>query len=709
MPDTRCQQSEQAEYFPRQAMQLLEAPRSIAIIGGSNTLSKPGGRLTWNLKQSSYTGKLFIVNRRGGNIQGMASYKGIYDIPENVDLAIITIPARFVYASVKELIEQKKTRAFIVMSAGFGEFNEDGKREEIHLARLIKDNNAVLVGPNCMGVLTSTYNGLFGGSLPTLKKGCIDFVSCSGSVSYFVLELGIPRGMGISSLYTLGNSALTGVEDIIRFWDETYQPGKSSPVKMVYIEAFNKPELFLKHAMSLTAKGCHIVAIKAGTTEVGGAAAASHTGAMLTDDQAVDALFQKANVIRAHSKSEFVDIALALSMPQLQGNRTVIVTHAGGPGVMLADTLFENGFSLPEISAPLQQKLAEICNPGSALHNPIDFLATGTYQQLDQILSLLQEEEDIDSISVIFGTPGLWEIYDDLTIILKHFKQSKIPIYPLLLSPFCAKEPMEKFVSEGGCYFSDEVLLAHSLGKVRKVLLSHILPSYPNENNDLIPEEKSRLLPNTLQNRSTRDLSYGQIKNILDLCGFSRPQEILCTAPGSAVDFWKDQGNPVVMKATGVHHKSDLGGVLLGVAGESHIVDAFQRLMALPGASGVLIQQQITGIEMFAGVKYEPGFGHLISVGSGGIFVEIMKDLKCRLAPLSSTEAEDMIKKLKCYPILEGIRGESGINISMLRDMLLKLSGLVKILPWISEMDLNPLICTATNIYCVDSRIFLLE
>jgi len=282
----------------------LVNPESIIVVGGSNDITKPGGKVLKNLIDGNFKGKLYVSNPKESEVQGIKSYQNPDDLPD-VDLAIIAISAKYNLAAVEFLTEKKKTKAFIILSAGFSEESEEGKILEQQIVEQVNKYNGALIGPNCIGVLTHNYHGVFTKPIPKLDpKGC-DFISGSGATACFIMEAGIPKGLTFANVFSVGNSAQMGVEDILQYMDESFDPETSSRVKLLYLETIDKPQLILKHASSLINKGCKIVAIKAGTSEAGSRAASSHTGALASPDNAVDDLFQKAGIVRCYSREVF--------------------------------------------------------------------------------------------------------------------------------------------------------------------------------------------------------------------------------------------------------------------------------------------------------------------------------------------------------------------------------------------------------------------
>jgi len=309
--------------------QALIQPKTIVVVGGSNNPAKPGGHLLQNLIQSQFKGDLYVVNPKDRMVQGITAFPNVIDLPK-VDLAILAIPAMACVEAVRILAEEKGTKAFVIVSAGFAESGEDGKQLEHQLAEIVQKHQASLIGPNCIGVISPFYAGVFTSPVPVLDPRGIDFVSGSGATAVFIMEAGLKKGLRFASVFSVGNSAQIGVEEILQYWDENYDE-KSSKAKLLYLESIRDPKKLLKHARSLRTKGCRIAGIKAGTGEAGSRAAQSHTGAMASPDVAVDALFRKAGIIRCYGREELTTVAGLLLLPEMPGPNLAIITHAGGP------------------------------------------------------------------------------------------------------------------------------------------------------------------------------------------------------------------------------------------------------------------------------------------------------------------------------------------------------------------------------------------
>ncbi len=673
-------------------------PKSILVIGGSNDIHKPGGKVLKNLIDGDYSGKLYVSNPKEDLVQGITSYKDLNDLP-TVDLAIIAIAAKYTFPAIQLLTEKKETKAFIILSAGFSEESEAGAKLEKQIVDQINKYQGALIGPNCTGILTQNHHSIFTEPIPKLDpKGC-DFISGSGATAAFIMEAGIAKGLSFSSIFSVGNSAQLGVEDLLEHLDITFDAEKSSRVKLLYIETINNPQKLLKHAKSLIQKGCKIAAIKAGSSEAGSRAASSHTGALASPDEAVNALFQKAGIVRCYGREDLIAVASVFMYPTLPGKNLAIITHAGGPAVMLTDALSKGGLEIPAITGEKADALKAKLFAGSSVANPIDFLATGTAEQLGIIIDAINNDFDqIEGMIVIFGTPGLAPIFDVYELLDEKIRTSKKPIYPVLPSTFTAAKEVAFFLEKGNINFPDEVNLGNALARIYNT------PKPTKEKKESL-EIDFGYIQAIIDSNEDGYLPPSAVRSLLDGAGIPRAGEATCGTADIAVSQAERLGFPVVMKVVGPIHKSDVGGVVLNVKDAKSVRKEFNRMIKIPETTAVLIQPMLSGTELFVGAKYEDKFGHLILCGLGGIFIEVLKDVSYNLAPISYSEAQKMIRSLKSYPIIKGIRGKAGINEDKFADVLWRLSALLQAAPEIKELDLNPLLGTKKSVVAVDARI----
>ncbi len=673
-------------------------PESIAIIGASNNIMKPGGKIVRNLIENNFKGKLYAVNHRENEIQGIPAYKKPEDLPP-VDMAVLAIPAQYCLPAVKVLASQKNTKAFIIISAGFGEISEEGKILEREMAKIADMHQACLIGPNCIGVMTPCHASVFTTPIPSLTPDGCDFISGSGATAVFIIESGIPKGLRFANVFSVGNSAQTGVEDLLEYLDINYKPGISPYVKLLYLENINDPDKLFIHASSLIRKGCKIAAIKAGSSAAGSRAASSHTGALASSDAAVEALFRKAGIVRCYGREELTTVACVFMCKELKGRKLAIITHAGGPGVMLTDALEAGGLKIPQIpDSSAKQLLKQKLFRGSSVENPIDFLATGTAEQLADIVDACENDFDVDGMAVIFGSPGLFPIRDVYEVLNEKMQSCKKPLYPILPSIMHVKEDVAYFLSHGNVNFPDEVLLGRALTKVINTpppAISEIFLEGININK----------VRNLIDNAADGYQPPEVIQQLFDAAGIPRVNEVVAKSETEAVLAAMSIGFPVVMKVVGPIHKTEIGGVVLNIRNVDQVRKEFHHLNELQHAKGVLVAQMASGIELFLGATYEPKYGHVILCGLGGIYVEVLKDISSGLAPLSFPEAASMLRQLKSWKLLKGYRRQKGINIEKFEEIIVRLSSLLRYATEIREIDINPMLGNEKEILAVDARI----
>lgn len=678
--------------------QQLLNPKSIVIVGASEDTQKPGGKVLKNLIDYKYKGQLYVVNPKADSVQGVTSYRDVKDLPQ-VDLAIMAIAAKYCPETVDILTKQKQTRAFIILSAGFHEESEEGAKLEHQIVETINSVGGSLIGPNCIGVLNPNYTGVFTTPIPKLDPKGVDFISGSGATAVFIMEAGMPKGLTFASVYSVGNSAQMGVEEILKYLDESFDPETSSKVKLLYVESINKPDLILKHASSLIRKGCRIAAIKAGGSAAGSRAASSHTGALASSDVAVDALFRKAGIVRCSGREELTSVASVFMHPELNGKNIAIITHAGGPAVMLTDSLSNNGLEVPTIEGSKAKALLEKLYAGSSVANPIDFLATGTAEQLGHIIDACENDfPNIDAMVVIFGSPGLFPVYDVYDLLDQKMKQCKKPIFPVLPSIINVKNEIDHFITKGRINFPDEVVLGNALSKI------YHTPKPVSESVNL-PTIDVKKIREVIDNAQNGYLNPNELQLLLDAAGINRAGEAVVKTLADAIDSAKKLGFPVVMKVVGPVHKSDVGGVVLNVKDVDAVAREFDRMIKIKDTTAILIQPMLSGVELFIGAKREDKFGHMVLCGLGGIFIEVLKDVNAGIAPLSISEAKDMIQRLKGYKILKGVRGQEPVDEEQFAEMVNRVSALVTAAPEIFEMDINPLLGRKDKVVAVDARI----
>ena len=678
--------------------QLLN-PESIVVIGGSNDVHKPGGAIVRNLIQGGFKGALHIVNPKEDEIQGIKVFHNAEELPAT-DLAIMVVAAKFCPDYVDYLAEHKQVRAFIIISAGFGEETKEGAELEQHILNTCEKYGCALIGPNCIGLLNNNHHSVFTKPIPKLHPQGVDFLSGSGATAVFILESAVIKGLQFNSVWSTGNGKQNGIEDVLQYMDEHFDPEHDSKVKLLYIENINDPDKMLLHASSLIRKGCRIAAIKAGSSESGSRAASSHTGAIASSDTAVEALFRKAGIVRCFSREELTTVGCIFTLPKITGKNFAIVTHAGGPGVMLTDALSKGGLNVPKLDGRLADELKAQLFPGSSVANPIDILATGTPEHLGIAIDYCEKKFDnIDAMMVIFGTPGLVQLYEAYDFLHKKILECKKPIFPILPCLNTAGPEVAEFLSKGHVNFSDEVTLGTALSQIMRT--PQPVPQEINLMGVDIP--KIRKIIDGIDENGY--VASDIVRQLLTCAKIPVVPEMVAGTKEELTAFAEKIGYPVVAKVVGPVHKSDVGGVALNVRSSEQLGMEFDRMMKIQDASAVMIQKMISGRELFVGAKYEPRFGHVVLCGLGGIFVEALKDVASGLAPLSADEVRTMIRSLRGYKILQGIRGQKGINEEKFIEIIQRLSVLLRYAIEIKEMDINPLLADGDDIVAVDARI----
>ncbi len=674
----------------------LISPKSIAVVGASENQKKPGGKVLRNLLDGNFKGVLYAINHKPIAIDGVQHVADVKNLIE-VDLAIIAIPANQCVQIVQELIE-KGTRAFIIYSAGFSEAGEVGIAIEQELIEVINKANATLIGPNCVGVVNETYKGVFTTPVPPYDSLGCELISSSGATAVFIMESALLTGLKFSNVYSIGNACQTGVEELLEYMDQHFDLEKSPTVKLLYLEQIKNPFKFIKHATSLIQKGCRIAAIKSGYSEAGGRAASSHTGAIATSDTVIRALFKKCGIVYCSSRDELIAVASVFLSKNLQGNNIAIITHAGGSAVMLTDALTSNGMNVPAFDSKETEELLKKLNPGSSVTNPFDFLATGTADQLGEIIDFCENNPSIDGMVVVFGSPGLFNVRDVYKVLDAKMNTCQKSIYPVLPSLINAEKEIKQFLSKGNVNFHDEV----TLGKA----LAHVYASKKTVfEKTQLPDMDIVAIRALINSSPTGFLTIEACRELMEATHIELANQLFIVDQSKIADIAHTISFPIVMKVVGPVHKTEVDGVKLGIQDPNQAALAFEELMRIPEAKGVLIQEMMFGEELYCGAVKQGDFGHVVLCGLGGIFLELLQDTASALAPMTKQEVRSMVESLKGYPLIKGYRNKKGLNEEKYIDIITRIGALVYIAPEISELDINPIIANDSRMAAVDVRI----
>lgn len=689
-------------------------PSSVAVIGASTDPNSIGGRLFANLLSERLTGPLYPVNPTARVVNSVRAYASILDIPDEVDLAFVVVPAHLVADVVRECAE-KGVRGLVVISAGFGEIgNDDGERE---LLDLVRAAGMRMVGPNCMGLLNTdnavNLNGTFAPYYP--PAGNVAMSSQSGALGIAILDYANTANLGISHFVSVGNKADVSGNDLLLAWEDD----PHTDVILLYLESFGNPRKFSRIARRIGRKK-PIAAVKSGRSEAGSRAAASHTGALASSDIAVQALFRQAGVIRTDTIEELFDVATLLAhQPIPAGGRVGIVTNSGGPGILATDALAAQGLSIPEFSAELQEKLAERFPAEASPRNPVDLIASGGPEAFGSSVAEIMESGEVDAVLVIYvpTTPdGLGDVAAALRAVQDDYEGDVT-----LLSVFMQADGATGMLNTGeprrtipSFLFPEAAAVA--LGRaVRYGQWRQRDPGTIRQFDDIDAVMGRRVVDAALEDLGEEGgwLEPEDVDAILDCFGISLPRAMVATHADEAVEIANDLGGPVVLKVVSEEalHKSDVGGIALRIEGEEAVRAAYERVTStVDNASGALVQEFVEGgHEVIVGMTQDPNFGPLVLFGLGGITVELLGDVAFRIHPLTDVDISDMVRSIKGFRLLEGYRNQPQGDIEALEETLSRVSAMIGAIPEIAEMDMNPVMILepGEGVRVVDARIKL--
>ena len=696
----------------RAAVTRFLEPRSIAVVGASRRRGTVGGEVFHNLLDSGFDGPVYPVNPASEVVQSVRAYPSLGDVPGEVDLAVVAVPAPSVPEVTRECA-RKRVPAMVVISAGFSETGEDGGTLEREVLAICREAGIRLLGPNCLGVLNTggaaRLNATFGPGMP--PSGDIGFVTQSGALGLALIDLASDRAIGVSSFASIGNRADITANDLLDYWEED----ERTEVALLYIESFSDPRRFSRNARRIGRRK-PIVVVKSGGSAAGMRASSSHTGAMLAaSDLTVDALFAQSGVIRTESLAELLDVASLLSnQPLPAGDRVGIITNAGGPGIMCADACESAGLTVPELPEDVRESLRGFLPADAALGNPVDMIATATAEDYRRTISELARWDGIDTLIVIFIRPLLTHAADVADAVREAAAEleSRMPIQAVFMS---ARDHAE-MVRTGGIpthlYPEDA---ARALGRVMDHVRWRAKPEpEPEVLTNVRQDEAAAVIASALAKGPTR-LGMEERAHLLDCYGISSPAWDLAPDPVAAGAAAVRMGGRVALKAEGreIVHKTEIGAVRVGLHGAEEVTGAAAMIDDELGRAGVererfLVQAMVEdGVELLAGVVADPVFGPVLACGAGGIHAELMKDVQVRICPITRDDAAEMIRALAVFPLLTGFRGAPAADLAALEDLLLRMSAIVETHHEIAELEFNPVIAGPDGAVAVDSRVRL--
>jgi acetyl coenzyme A synthetase (ADP forming)-like protein len=673
-------------------------PESVAVIGASTNPSKLGHSVLKNLVEGGYAevGKIFPINPGAGEILGYRAYPTVNDVDSPIDLAVIVIPYPHVPDALR-LCGEKGIQAAIVISAGFREAGREGLEREYELIQIAKDYNIRLIGPNCLGVI-DTYtpmNASFAAGTP--PDGPMAFMSQSGALGTAVLDIALAGRLGLSKFVSLGNKADVNETDLLKAWADD----ERTNVIMIYSEGMQNGQEFIEVARHTT-RHKPVIAIKSGVTQAGSRAVSSHTGSLAGSEQAYQAAFRQAGILRADSMEALFDMALAIGyQPTLSGERVAIITNAGGPGILATDALERAGLTITRFDVETIHALEQYLPDAASAANPVDVLGDALADRYKFALKTVAADSNVDGMLVILTPQAMTEIDETASAIGELSAEIDKPILACFMGESRVASGVAILNQHGipNYPFPERAARAFRAMADERVSRSRPLPEFVKFDVD---QHSVRELIDRVRSEERVSIGDFEARTILEAYGLKIPRSEIADTPEEAIDIAASIGYPVVLKIASpdILHKTDVGGVKVGLENADDVRDAFelmvyraQRYVPEARILGCLVQQMVPagGVEVLVGMNRDPQFGPLVTFGLGGIYVETLKDVTFRVAPFSPREAEEMLDEIRAHAILDGVRGKPAMDKQAIVNTLLRIGQLVQDFPEIAELDINPL------------------
>jgi acetyl coenzyme A synthetase (ADP forming)-like protein len=695
------------------AVRRFVAPDAVAVIGASRRRGTIGGEVLHNLISGGFNGAVYAVNVSADVVQSMPAYHSIVDVPVDVDLAVVTVPAESVVSVARECAAAG-VRALLVISSGFAETGEEGARRQEELVAVCRGSGMRLIGPNCMGVLNTAPDVRLNATFAPRQTapGSVGFLSQSGGVGIAIIEAASRLGLGLSTFVSVGNKADLSGNDLLQYWEQD----PNTDVALLYLESFGNPRRFAQLARRF-ARHKPILAVKSGRSAAGARATSSHTGALLSaSDVTVDALFHQAGVIRTDTMHELFDVAaLVAKQPIPRGDRIAIITNGGGPGIICADACQADGVQVPELSPAVRRKLSEALPHAASVSNPIDLIASGTAQDYAAAMRILIDSAACDAIVTIFVPPLVTQPVD-VALAIREVAQSAGDV--TIAAVFMTREGTPHEISSAkvevpSYRFPEDAARAVALAARHGVWRSRpegVVRTPP----DCRPDEAAAIISEELASGSSW-LAPSRVSALLGCYGLPLISTQQVPDAAAAAAAAKEMGVPVVLKAvaSGLVHKSDAGGVALDLQNPAAVLAAAAEIQASVVAAGhklegLLVQPMSPrGVELIVGVVHDQSFGPVLACGAGGTTAELIRDVAVRITPVTDLDASEMLRSLKSFPTLDGYHGATPCDLEAIEDVLARVSAMVQAHPEIAELDCNPLIATAAGVTIVDARVRL--
>ncbi len=688
----------------------LFKPKGVAVIGASTKEMHIGNRVIKNLIDFGYTGGIYPINPKADEIRGLKAYPSVLEVPGQIDVAHLVIPAKFSPPAFEDC-GKKGVKHIIINSGGFSEVGPEGAAIEKECLDIAKKYNMRVLGPNCQGIINTdpAYRAYCNFTFTFPDPGYISIVALSGGVAELIHQGFASAGVGTRIYASNGNACDITIPEILRYLGDD----DGTRVIVTYVEGLRDPATFMEVATEVAAKK-PVLAMKAGRTEAGAKAAASHTGGLAKEDLATDLIFKKAGILNFMDEGELIKAATAFaSQPIPRGNRVGIITNTGGPAVIATDVLVGAGLELPPLSEKTESFLKENLYPEASVHNPVDVLATGPGKHFRACLDAMMEDDNFDVVLVNFVTPFFVDNESIAREIVAVSRQQRKPVVCNLMTDKKQWTEVVRILRDGGV--PSYPLPGEAARAITALVRYHWIqkrdPGKILVFND-VDKARAQNIVKTAKTSNRKILSAQEVYEILDAYAVPTAPWQMADSAEAAVKAAAEIGFPVVVKADSatVVHKSDMGGVAVNLSDGAAVRAAVEKMQKNLKADDLrfFIQKFMPGgLEIILGAKAEEGLGHLIMFGLGGIFVEVLKDVVFNLTPVTDTEAAEMLAEIKGASILKGARGQKGVSLAAIETLICRLSQLVSDLPEIQEMDLNPVMAFADGVCVVDARISL--
>ncbi|MBI5074171.1 MAG: acetate--CoA ligase family protein [Nitrospirae bacterium] len=686
-------------------------PKSVAVIGASQDSQKVGFAILNNLQKFGYQDKIFPINPKADQILGIKTYKSIFDVPEEIDLAVVSIPAAMVPDCIRDCIK-RGIRSAVIISAGFKEAGSAGILLEEELKALRKTGDIRILGPNCLGIINTTndLNATFAAGM--LPKGRLAFFSQSGALGIAILDWAIGNKIGFSKFISLGNKADLNETDFIEY----FMQDPETDIILGYIEDVVEGRRFLEIAKKAT-KVKPIILVKSGGTQAGARAASSHTGALAGSENAFNAAFKQTGVIRAEGVEDLFESALAFHFGKLpKGNNLLIITNAGGPGIIAADMAEKLGINLPQLSRETIEQLMTALPKNASLYNPVDIIGDATSERYAAAIERTLNDPNVDGMLIILTPQAMVNVEETAKTVIESSMKTDKP----LIASFMGEERVRSSVAMLKAAAITNFSYPEPAVKSFRKLYNYALWKKKEEDLSFCPEVNRDAVAEIIRKaRVNGQIQFAEdsAREILMHYGFRFPTKQLTKIPNEAANAAAAIGFPVVMKISSpdILHKTDIGGVKLNINSKKEAKDAFtaitlnaRKFMPKAFINGVTVYETVPkGKEVILGITFDRTFGHMIMFGLGGIYVEVLKDVSFRIVPVSLSAASEMIHEIRTIQLLQGVRGEQPADLDAIARSIVRLSMLATDFPLIHELDINPLVVLNNGAVALDSRIIL--